>query len=420
MPEAPDPAQIPAKTPHTTPASPDDNSPADPIVEARFRDTRITLLGTAHVSRKSAETVARMIDSGDFQLVAVELCASRHHALSEPEALADMDLLQVFREGKAAMVSANLAMGAYQQRLAEQYGIEPGAEMRAAMNGAEAHGLPLVLIDREIGTTLKRTAHNLSWWKRWGLFSGLMVSLVSHDDVEEHEIEKLKEGDMLENAFAEFAHDRQDLYQPLIAERDSYMAARLIEAAEQHPGSRILAVVGAGHLKGIAEQLKQIENPIEVVQQLDVLPPRSVVPRLIPWVIVVLVLFGFYLGFSRSTELGLQLVFDWVVINGGLSALGALIAAAHPLTVLTAFVAAPITSLNPTVGAGMVTAGAELLFRKPRVGDFSNLRHATTRLRGWWGNRVSRTLLVFLFSTLGSAAGTYLAGFRIFGRLTGS
>lgn len=409
MSEAPDPAATPA-----------DTSPTDPIVKTRVADARVTLLGTAHVSRKSAETVARMIDSGEYQAVAVELCPSRHHALSEPEALANMDLLQVFREGKAAMVSANLAMGAYQQRLAEQYGIEPGAEMRAAMSGAEEHALPLVLIDREIGTTLKRTAHNLSWWKRWGLFSGLLVSLVSHDDVEEHEIEKLKEGDMLETAFAEFAHDRQDLYQPLIAERDSYMAAKLIEAAEQHPGSHILAVVGAGHLKGIAEQLKQIDNPDEVLEELDQLPPRSVMPRLIPWLIVALVLFGFYLGFSRSTEFGLQLVFDWVVINGGLSALGALLAAAHPLTVLTAFVAAPITSLNPTVGAGMVTAGAELLFRKPRVGDFSNLRHATTRLRGWWGNRVSRTLLVFLFSTLGSAVGTYLAGFRIFGRLTGS
>ena len=130
-------------------------------------------------------------------------------------------------------------------------------------------------------------------------------------------------------------------------------------------------------------------------------------------------LLGFGIGFARSPELGWQLVWDWVLINGALSALGALIAAAHPLTIVTAFVAAPITSLNPTIGAGMVTAGVEVWLRRPRVGDFSRLRHDTTELRGWWRNRVSRTLLVFLFSTLGSAAGTYLAGFRIFGRLTG-
>jgi len=390
----------------------------DPVIQTRIGETRITLLGTAHVSRKSAEAVTRMIDSGDYDAVAVELCASRHHALSEPEALAQMDLLQVMRQGKTAMVSANLAMGAYQQRLAEQYGIEPGAEMRAAMAGADRHSMPLLLIDREIGTTLRRTADNLPWWKRMGLFTGLLASLVSHDDVEEEEIERLKDGDMLETAFAEFAHDRQDLYHPLIAERDSYMAAKLLEAAEQHPGQHLLAVVGAGHLKGIGEQIHLIRDSQDTLKQLDVLPPKSWVPRLLPWLIVALVLFGFYLGFSRSNEFGWQLVMDWVLINGGLSALGALIAAAHPLTIVTAFVAAPLTSLNPTVGAGMVTAGAELLLRKPRVSDFSELRHDTIRLRGWWRNRVSRTLLVFLFSTLGSAVGTYLAGFRIFERLT--
>jgi pheromone shutdown protein TraB len=128
---------------------------------------------------------------------------------------------------------------------------------------------------------------------------------------------------------------------------------------------------------------------------------------------------GFVIGFMRSPELGWQLVMDWVLINGVLSACGTLLAAGHPLTILTAFVAAPITSLNPTVGAGMVTAAAEIYLRKPEVGDFARLKHDTTTVRGWWRNRVSRTLLVFLFSTLGSAAGTYLAGFRIFGRLAG-
>ncbi len=393
--------------------------PNEPIVETRVGDTRITLLGTAHVSRKSAETVRRLIDSGRYDVVAVELCASRHHALTEPEALAQMNLMQVFRQGKAAMVAANLAMGAYQQRIAEQYGIEPGAEMRTALDAAEAHGLPLLLIDREIGTTLRRTAANLGWWKRLTLFSGLLAGLLSSDEVDEEEIERLKEGDVLEAAFSEFARDRQDLYEPLIAERDRYMAAKLLLAARRHPGKHILAVVGAGHLKGIVEQLQSIQDPEAELERLDAEPPRSPWPRLLPWLIVALVLFGFWLGFSRSSELGWQLVWDWVVINGGLSALGALFAAAHPLTVLTAFVAAPITSLNPTIGAGMVTAAAELMLRKPQVRDFASLRHDVAEWRGWWRNRVSRTLLVFLFSTLGSAVGTYLAGFRIFDRLTG-
>jgi pheromone shutdown protein TraB len=135
---------------------------------------------------------------------------------------------------------------------------------------------------------------------------------------------------------------------------------------------------------------------------------------------VALIFVGFIIGFSRSSELGLQLVLDWVLINGGLCALGTLIAFGHPFTVIGAFLAAPLTSLNPTIGAGMVTAAIETYMRKPTVEDFSNLRSDTTHLKGWWGNRVTRVLLVFILSTLGSAAGTYLAGFRIFERLTGS
>jgi len=387
--------------------------------EVRVAGTPITLLGTAHVSRTSAEEVAAALDTRAYQAVAIELCPSRFDALNNPDRLAELDLMQVFRQGRASMVMANLAMAAYQQRLGEQLGIEPGAEMRMAVDQAERHGLPVVLIDREIGTTLKRTARSLSWWRRAVLFSGLVTSLVSREEVSEEDIEHLKEGDVLETTFAEFAHDRNDLYQPLIAERDRYMAAKLREAAAQHPGRPILAVVGAGHLKGIAEHLSDTDDPAVALGELDSLPARTRWPRMIPWLIVMLVFLGFYIGFSRNPDLGWLMVRDWVLINGGLSALGALIAAAHPLTVVTAFVAAPITSLNPTIGAGMVTAAAELWLRKPRVGDFSRLRQDTTRLSGWWHNRVSRTLLVFLLSTLGSAVGTYLAGFLIYDRLNG-
>ncbi|MES9959160.1 MAG: TraB/GumN family protein [Sedimenticola sp.] len=392
----------------------------EPLAEVRVGSSTIVLLGTAHVSRASAEMVETLLQSGGYDAVAVELCPSRYNAIIDPDALARMDLFKVLKEGKASMVAANLALGAYQQRLAEQFDIEPGAEQRAAIDHAREHHKAVLLIDREIGVTLKRVLHSVAWWKRFGLFAGLLASVVSKEDVSEEEIEALKEGDMLETTFAEFAEDRQDLYQPLIDERDRYMAARLLQEVTAHEHENVLAVVGAGHLKGIRSYLeKGLERPDELIEELDHLPKSSRWPKMIPWLIVALVLFGFGLGFSRSPELGWQLVADWVLINGGLSALGALLAAAHPLTVITAFLAAPITSLNPTIGAGMVTAAAEIFLRKPRVGDFGELRHDTTHLKGWWKNRVSRTLLVFLFSTLGSAVGTYLAGFRIFERLAG-
>ncbi len=386
-------------------------------------DTRVTLLGTAHVSRTSADLVRALLSNEDFDAVAVELCPSRHNAIVNPDSLARMDLFRVIKSGKAAMVIANLALGAYQQRLADQFGIEPGAEMRAAVEVARSRGIPVFLIDREIGVTLRRIYNSVPWWQRFGILGGLMASLVTREEVTEEEIERLKEGDLLETAFAEFAAERRELFVPLIEERDRYMSAKLQEETAGAAHGNVLAVIGAGHLKGMAEILRgPVADPASArrtQQELDRLPPPSRWPKVIPWIIVVLVIVGFGIGFSRSANLGLSLVLDWVLINGGLSALGALIAGGHPMTVVSAFLAAPLTSLNPTIGAGMVTAAVEMFLRKPKVADFGDLRQDVTHFRGWWRNRVTRVLLVFVLSTLGSAVGTYIAGFRIFDRLTG-
>ena len=392
----------------------------EPTTRVDIGTSSITLLGTAHVSHSSAEAVNELLESNHFDAVAVELCPSRYNAIIEPDSLAKMDLMQVVRKGKVAMIMANLAMGAYQQRIADQLGIEPGAEQRMAIDVARKKNLPVLLIDREIGVTLKRTASSLPWWKRWTLVTGLMLSLLSREEVEEEEIEQLKEGDMLETAFAEFAHDRQDLFQPLISERDQYMAARLQQETAGHDHENVLAVIGAGHLQGVTSNLQNgIEDPDREIDRLDQLPPPAKWPKVIPWLIAALVLIGFVVGFMRSPDLGWQLISTWVLINGTLSAIGAALAWAHPLTIATAFIAAPITSLNPTIGAGMVTAAVEIWLHKPTVSDFESLRKDTTSLRGWWKNRVSRTLLVFLFSTLGSAIGTYVAGFKMLDYLRG-
>jgi len=391
----------------------------EPLVELELEAGRVTLLGTAHVSRASAEKVRELLARGHFDGVAVELCPSRYQALIDPDALSRIDLFQVVRQGKATLVAGQLALGAFQQRLAEQFDIEPGAEQRAAIDEARARGLDLLCIDRDIGITLKRTLANVPWWKRIGLFGALIASVLSRQQVSEQEIEALKEGDLLDATFAEFSEDRREIYQPLIAERDRYMAAKLLEALRERPGRRLLAVIGAGHLAGIQAALAEgIEDTTGVIAELERQPRGRSYWRLLPWAIVLLVLAGFAIGFSRSPELGWSLVWDWILINGSLSALGALLAGGHPATVATAFVAAPITSLNPTVGAGMVAAAAELYFRKPTVGDFARLRHDTAHWKGWWRNRVSRTLLVFLLSSLGSAIGTWLAGFRILDKLT--
>ncbi len=383
-------------------------------------DTEITLLGTAHVSPSSVRAVQALLETCAFDTVAIELCASRQRALLDPAALGKLDLFSVIRSGQAPMVAASLALGAYQQRIAEQYGIEPGAELRAAIDGALDQGLTLVLIDREIGLTLRRTYNAVPWWRRMELVGGLFAGVLSKDKVEEAEIERLKQGDMLESTFSEFAEQSEALYRPIIDERDRYMAARLRKLAESGGARRVLAVVGAGHLAGIERYLAESDKaPDETLRELERLPPKARWPKVLPWVIVAVILAGFFVGFTRETELGLQMVLDWVLINGGLAAIGGLVALAHPLTIVTAALGAPLTSLNPTIGIGFVAGAVELWLRKPQVGDFATLRQDVTQAKGWWRNRVSRVLLVFLFTTLGSAMGTYIGGARIFGHLFG-
>jgi len=418
----------------------DEKENQEPMATVMIGDSRITLLGTAHVSRTSAEKVKELIETGDYDAVAVELCPSRYNSIVNPDALAKMDLFQVVREGKASMVAASLALGAFQQKAAEQIGIQPGAEMREAIDCAKTAKLPVLLVDREVGTTLKRIYRNVPWWRRMNLIAGLVASVVSKEKVSEEDIEKLKEGDILESTFAQFAEEEQDLFQPLIGERDEYMVARLQQEVAKHPHENILVVIGAGHLAGMVKRFEtfdadndntaaQIKQEPEknnlayiadtTITRLDAVPVGTNWFKYFPWIIVALVFLGFGIGFSRSPEMGWQLVMDWVLINGGLAALGALVAAAHPLTVIGAFLAAPLTSLNPTIGAGMVTAGIEVYLRRPKVGDFEKLRADTTTIKGWWRNRVTRVLLVFMFCTIGSAIGTYVAGFRIVGRLSG-
>lgn len=395
----------------------------EPLRHTYVDGVHFYLLGTAHVSHKSAVLVTELIETQAFDTVAVELCPSRHQAIANDDAWRDLDIFQLLREGKGGMMMASLAMSAYQRRIAEKLGVEPGAEMKAAISACQSYNTPLWLIDRDIGVTLKRASARLGWWKKWVMLNGLFFSMFSREEISEEEIEALKQGDLLDQTFAQFSEATPELYESLIAERDQYMAAKLrSELGNQHKDhvpKRVLAVVGAGHLAGISQSLKDpMLQPEKRIKSLEELPSTRSIWKLIPWAILALVLTGFAIGFSRSPELGWALIATWVIINGGLSAIGALIARGHPLTVLTALLAAPLTSLNPTVGAGMVTGAVEAWIKKPRVGDFESLRTDIGTLAGWYRNRVSHIFLVFFASNLGSAAGTWIAGLSMIRQLS--
>jgi len=429
-----------------------------PIRRIERDGVEYVLLGTAHVSRASADAVRELVSREDFDAIAVELCAPRASALLDPAATAAIDLLTVLRDGRAAVVGAGLALGAYQRRLAQQFGIEPGAEMKAAIEGAQARSIPYWLIDRDVGTTLRRTRAAVGFWDRLKITGGLVASVIDDSEIDEASIERLKQGDVLSGTFAEFAAQSPALYEALIAERDRYMAARLRQCvadvgntcrrglspdgtefqagrhaigAEAPPtgidsdGSsrrarRVLAVVGAGHLEGLAKHLgEEARAPAEVLAPLRADPPPSHVGKWIGWAIIAFVLGGFVYAFAQGKSVGLEVLGIWIVTTGVLGALGAVAAGGHPLSVASAFVASPLTPLHPALASGMVSAAVELWVRKPRVGDFEELRDDVGTIRGWWRNRVARVLLVFFLTSLGTMIGVWVAGFQMAAKLAG-
>jgi pheromone shutdown-related protein TraB len=385
-----------------------------PICRVRRGEVEYVLLGTAHVSRASVEAVHALLGAEPFDAVAVELCEPRYQSIRDPEAFRKLDLFQVIRQGKAGLVAANLALSAFQRRLAEQFGIEPGAEMKAAIDGADERGLPVWLIDREIGTTLKRAYRSVGFLDRLTIVGGLGASLLTREDVSEDEIEKLKQGDLLGSMFNEFARESPPLYDTLIGERDRYMTARLRQHAAETPVKRVLVVIGAGHLAGIEKELaSQNEIPQPLLEKLSRLPPASRWPKWPAAAAFVAIAAAIGFAFTRGARSGIEALQTWVVFSGGFAALGAIAAAAHPLSVLTAFIAAPLKPFRPGIPASAFSAGVEAWLRRPRVADFDSLRDDVAHWSGWWKNRIARTLLNFLFVTLGTMIGSYAAGFRI-------
>jgi len=394
--------------------------PAGQPVRIVERDgVRYTLLGTAHVSAASVQAVEQAIGSGRFDAVAVELDPQRLQALTDPDALAKLDLVEVIRKGRMALFAANLALAAYQRRLAEQLGIEPGAELKRAVALARERDLPVHLIDRDVGLTFRRAARRLGFFGRMKLVAGLGASLLSSEDVGEEEIEKLKQGDMLESSFGEFASQSPALYEAIIDERDRYMATRLRE--ERDDGRReVLAVVGAGHLAGLARYLEtDDEEPGPLRQRLESVPKK----RNIPWItlaILAVVLAGIGVGFWKGgMDMGTRMLAIWALYTGGLAGLGALLAGSHPLSVLTAIAVAPFKPFRLSIPTGAFAAVVETRLRKPAYRDFLQLRDDAQTVKGWYRNRVTRIVLTFMLTNLGSMLGLWLAGFRVYGNLAG-
>ena len=363
---------------------------------------QITLLGTAHVSHESTRLVAEVIAREKPDTVCVELCESRFQSLRHKDSWQNMDIVKVIKQKKAFLLLANLLLASFQKRIAAKLDIRPGQEMIQAVESAEAVGAQVHLADRDIRTTLARAWRIMSPWNKIKLLAQLVFSLGSVDEISAEDVERMKQEDVLESLLSDIGRSLPVVRHVLIDERDQYLAHKIRTA----PGQRIVAVVGAGHIPGI----KNCINTETDLAALEQLPPPGRWFKWLKWIIplgiLALLLWGFYHG---GTEAGSHMLTWWLLANGLLAGLGALLALAHPLTVLTSVLAAPLTSLNPMIAAGWVSGLVEAFSRKPKVIDFENLQDDIHSFRGFWRNKITRILLVVVFTNLGSSAGTFIA-----------
>jgi pheromone shutdown-related protein TraB len=379
------------------------------VTHLKVNHKDVYIIGTAHISKESVEDVRTTIQVVKPETVCIELCQGRYDALTQKDAWQKMNIFKIIHQKKAVLLLAQLILGAFYRKLGEQLGAVPGAEMLEGAKLAGQTSAKLVLADRKIEITLKRVWGYLRFWDKFRLMMHLMVSICVPEKIDAEMIDKMKQQDQLEAVLAEFAEKFPEIKKRLIDERDVYLAQQIRHC----PGSKVVAVVGAGHTPGIQEHIDR-DEPIDELLEL---PLKSVWPKVLKWgipaAIIAIIIYGF---FKKGAAHSVENIYIWVLVNGLLSAAGAAAALGHPITIVSAFLAAPLTSLNPLIAAGWVAGMVQAWIRTPTVADFEDLPNATSTWKGWWKNPVLKILIVTALANLGSVAGTYIAGTWIFAR----
>ena len=372
----------------------------------------IILVGTAHVSKESVDLVNRVIEQEQPDGVCVELDEKRFEAISNPNRWESLDLKEIIRKHQLSTLMVNLVLASFQKRLGDKLGVLPGAEMLEAVRMSEKHGIPVALADRDVRVTLRRAWRTTPFWRKSLLLSSMVLGVFDTTEVSEEEIRNLKKQDVLSEMMKELGNEVPTLKTVLIDERDRYLAKKVLDA----PGVRTVAVVGAGHVEGMRRTLEQGE--VVDLMALTQIPPMSPAWKFVGWSIPALivgsiVLIGWQKGLTAAGENALF----WFLANGIPSGIGGILAMAHPLTILTAFMAAPFTSLTPVIGVGYVTAFVQAYLKPPLVRDFQTVAEDIAVATKWWKSRLLRVFLAFLLPTLGSIIGTWVGGTRIVSNL---
>ena len=377
---------------------------SDELHRLKFKDGReLYLIGTAHVSKASAELVERIIHEVKPDTVCVELDDKRLKAIMKQNSFDDLDIIKIIRTKQLFYFIGQFIMSSFQKKIAQKTGSTPGAEFKRAVELSDETGARLVLSDRDVGITLKRAWRLTGFCDKIKFLGGIVTG--GEKELEELNIEGMKNRDAIDNLIKDFGDELPVTKEVLIDERDIYLTSSI----QRNLGEKTVAVVGAGHVPGM---LKHFESfiPDQKIEEINSVPPPSRVARTVPWIIPAVIIGVFIYGFMfGKRELAGEAILYWILANGTLTAIGCILARAHPLTVVAGFIAAPITSLNPTIGAGFVTALVQSFALKPRVKDFEQMQGGALKVWQWWSNRITIIFLVFILSSIGSSIGTFVA-----------
>ncbi|MFH1751886.1 MAG: TraB/GumN family protein [archaeon] len=373
------------------------------IERVKLKDKEIILVGTAHISNESVKDVKKAVEKFKPDVIGIELDSKRLYQLKHPQQWNNTSIGSVLKSGQTGLFLLNLFLANMQKKLGESVGIKPGSEMLSALKIAQEKNLPVALLDRDLKITMQRAMQEISLIEKLKLGFFILASFfgLGKEEISKEKIEALKDKDMLTEVMNELAREAPKLKKVLVDERDSFIAKQL----QKVQGKTIVAVLGAGHLQGVKKMLFEEINEQELVSVKKKKSVFSYLKWLVPVIFIAILGYAFYVkGFEASLELFLL----WFLVNGVLSAIGVLLARGHILTILSAFLAAPFTSLHPMIAAGWVAGAVELKMRNPKVKDFNSLNKINS-FKDLTKNQVTRILLVVVYANVGSTIGTIIA-----------
>ncbi|KUG25158.1 hypothetical protein ASZ90_005027 [hydrocarbon metagenome] len=378
------------------------------VIEISQNGREYFLIGTAHISQQSADLVRKVIEEEKPDVVCIELDEKRYQSLSDKKKWEELDLKNVIKEKQLSTLMINILLASYQKKLGEKLGVNPGAELLEAAKTAKENNIPIELCDRDVRITLRRAWNSMSFWQKLKFLTAGLAGVFEKEELSEEKLTELRKTDVLNEMMTELGKVMPVLKSVLIDERDIYLAQKIKESK----GNKVIAVVGAGHLNGIVEQINNGRQ--ENLDKYEIIPPVSAILKGIGYAIPVIIIGAIlYIGITKGASAASDNAIYWILANGIPSALGSAIAYGHPLTVLVSFLAAPFTSLTPLIGAGYVAAFVQLMLVPPKVKEFQTVSEDVMKAKNWWKNRLLRILLVFLLSGIGSAIGTYVGMFEI-------